>query len=660
MWIVDKASVRRIVGTFVCGSMVLSLGCAGSPLRLRRKGPDLAGVNSTESVVQTNASATNQSNAAGVVTIDSLGAQPTAQAQRQPAAAPQQRVAQTAAPTIKPRKNFASIFETGPKENQLADPFLNSPEPKRQQPVAVQKPPAATQTAQAPATADVRLPSSTNRVKLESGFDSAMAELAPKSTSNAQTATVASTEFNPFAALTETKPVAPSVTLDTKATEKQAEAKLAELQNELAAALENSNEVAKSAKTVTEAATSNPFAAFVAPTTSGETATARSTTTPALPEKDQTADWVKGAVAGIAASSSSKTDEPSEADPQPQTVADTEIQSRPAGSTASLEAAARERVRQLLDASELALRGDRFDDAEAIASQAYRIVEDENLTFSLRERTPTTLLRRIASAKRLATESADSQDLFVADSIPVEEPIVAPREEQPAVAKTEAAETSTDAFGDFPAAAMWQAVSNPNDDFATPKPTSADEIEAEFAVFTSSPQIANAPGPPAEEATTPTTTDPSWTAPDGVKYQPASFSEAADDPVEPVMSTLSAPSWPSDDADESAGGSTPAPPAWPTTTASPSDTAELPKLPSLGSMEAGSASEQWTAPDWATEEHDQVAMATVEIAPPPPVVADASPVPEQSINYGNILALLTVIGLGLVAVIAFRTRPEEL
>lgn len=625
MWFRRCFESRRVVGSLVCASLVLSMGCAGSPLRLRRKGLNIAdnAVDRAEQVVQTE----GQTGQAGVVTLDSIGQ---SQAQQQPA---EQQL------ELKPRRNFAQIFETGPKQNSQADPFLA----QQETPAAAPAPTTPTQTAQRP-TQTASAPPATTRTTLQNGFDDAMAELATKTAQQpASPQPTQSEDFNPFAAFT-----GPSDVAATKPSDPTADA----LASELAQSLKTKTEAAKPQPQTN----ANPFAQFVGQTAEQQPQPAPAVTQKPVAQHDSSTDWIKNATAGLAQ--------------QPAAQQATAAQTPTASDSDVMEVAARERVRQLLDSAELALRGGRYDDAETIATRAYEIVQSENLTYGSRDRTPTTLLRRIVSAKRL-TDDTPSQPFAALESEPNRaEPTLEVTDASPPV-------TTTTSFDGFSSVATWQAVGDDDSAFAAPKATAAVEPVIGGSTWTTddSTTTAAVPGPPEEKpavetAMAPTqTTAPRWNGDASTTYQPASFS--SEQPAPPAQKTLPAPSWSDSESDASSnapGISAPAFPQWqvdeePSQADTASTKSSMPELPEFGSSEP--ARSPWATPAWTDEEEpagEQLAMATLEIAPAPPtaIIADASPAANPSVNYGNILALMTVIGLGLVAVIAFRTKPEEI
>lgn len=631
-------ATRRTIGSLVCASLVLSLGCAGSPLRLRRKGLNLAETAppANEQVVQTNVEEPAAGTTPAVVTLDSLsnaGTQPAAA--QQPTAEPK--------PQAAARRNFANIFDNGPKENSMSDPFLNAPR-------AAEKP---VQTAQAPAAATPQAQGTMpGRTKLENGFDSAMADLA-KGTSQPKTEKKPSrnSDFNPFASM-----VDDSAGDDLAA---KTEDKSAALAAELAAAVK----AKETANARVQEISDNPFAAVMGasaaqpskPIAKAEPKPAPQATTSAAAA---TPDWLRSATAKLPAKLPAPSGPIGSAPIRRQApkMSPFDDESVPqVEKNASLDAAARERVHQLLDSAELAMRAGRYDDAETIAKQANEIVSNENLSYTTRDRSPKSILRRIASAQRLSGDTPEPAEEQASNDDP--ETTIAQTAEPKVEITPAQTTTSVQSFEGFPTVTTWQAVSDEADSdgagrYEQPVTTASRSQDLDSALWQTTDTNAAIPGPPAEESpfqtassTTAFSTQTPFGSSNAPAYQPTSFESTASVATQQETPALAPPAWPSESSAEAP---------------------KLPGLPQLGgsTLDATTNHQEtsWNAPAWSQEAETQVAMANIEIAPAPPVVADiASPAPATpSVQYGNILALMTVIGLGLVAVIAFRTRPEEI
>lgn len=648
--IFDGLSVfRRSATVPICVATLLGAGCAGSPLGFKNRATALTESPTSGAVAQADGSQS------GVVTLDTIAKAPDASQQLQQTASTQSAAKPTGLP------NFAGIFDAAAKTNQQPDPFAVAE--AKQQPVTAQN---------LPSPADAR-------TKISAGFDDSMAELARSggaSSKDSKAGTTPASNRNPFEPFADpsagiSKAKSTAITVPQGPTAKELEALLAkELAGSTTPPVRETNQVNK-----------NPFADFVP----GNTAVAKATkaATPKADSNGKTAyvtldrlgsqkpasatqpnaantDWIKEQTASLPAPSSPLNGQQTNTDPF--AAATSERAADPTSVTKT-------RVQQLLDSSERALRAGRYGDAEKIAGDAFDLANTDSVHFDIGERTPSALLRRIASARRSAAKSASPAIDFLTDSLP--EPEVA------SAAKV-IPQKAKDAFGSFATVTTWQPVSEEGVEYT--KPTAVEAATSNAAsdqrfswqasngsragqdfVGTRSPMTSESTEsqrmetPAVQTASLAARNQASATTNWSPKTQPESRSDIAQ--TSATATALTAPKWQSEPA-----AAAQAPWAQQQTSRQSStqiETPSLPKLPKFGET-VSSANTSFSDDLWG-EDNPQIAMATMEIAPPAPMMiesADGSS--EEPLNYGTLLALLTVIGLGLVAVLAFRTQPESL
>lgn len=644
--------LRRLAGLSVCSAAIVGAGCAGGPLSFKKNSTALV-----EAPVD---------QAGGVVTIDSLSGEPAASSPVQQTS-DEQPVA--TAPAKPARKNFASLFSREPETNSLPDPFAGQPtktaaatavaESRATRTESLPKPSAPTSFAQANPQTPAAAAKARSTAGVSDDFDATMAALAGgRPAAKAATSEQSSTKANPFADLVEAKTAESDKLIAQLAKDYEAEK----------ARVESSARKVKDTAEATTQAAANPFETFVAqeaapkkavvtldslgeddaPAAAERTEPTKPADTKVADAKQPTADWIREATASL---------------PKPSldTAVATELATPVEPKIDPAEAAARERVRQLLDSSELALRTGRYDEAERIATKAFQIAEAEELKFGERDRTPTTVLRRVISTKRLMAKEAPKDESQSPFDFVSAEPQTAESTPTPTVLPNNRSDADNSSQS-FPTVTTWVAVDEPKTSADGRRFTGSQSDTKVYHATTSAWQPAEtpfvdksqnfAPANSAVEQPIQTTSAESPAGQPIFDWAPRA-TEPSQNEETPFASELQAPAWPTTTA--------PAPPqtaqalaapAWPDTT-----TNEAPALPKLPTFGESNSSDPFAAAGWPAEPQ-QTAMADLDVAPPEPMIIEGG-TPEKSLNFGTILALMTVIGLGLVAVLAFRTRPEE-